>query len=64
MIFEKTSLVDVFLVKPVILNDERGTFARTMCRSEIEQHGLIEYTSTESQAADWRKDVSMFQAAG
>ncbi len=40
MIFEKTSLVDAFLVKPLIFNDERGTFARTMCRSEIEQHGL------------------------
>lgn len=40
MIFEKTSLADAYLVKPNIFNDERGSFARTMCRSEFEQHGL------------------------
>jgi dTDP-4-dehydrorhamnose 3,5-epimerase len=40
LIFEKTDLADAWLVDPKFHGDERGSFARTMCRAEFEEHGL------------------------
>jgi dTDP-4-dehydrorhamnose 3,5-epimerase len=40
LIFEQTDLADSWLVAPKFHGDERGGFARTMCRDEFEKHGL------------------------
>ena len=40
MIFHPTELADATLVEMEVRGDERGSFARTMCRSEFEAHGL------------------------
>ena len=40
MIFHQTTLTDALLVEPEIRGDERGSFARTMCKSEFDQHGI------------------------
>lgn len=40
MIFTETELRGAFLVEPERLEDERGFFARTWCRSEFEERGL------------------------
>ena len=40
MIFHKTSLQDAYLIEPERKGDDRGFFARTMCRSEFAAHGL------------------------
>jgi dTDP-4-dehydrorhamnose 3,5-epimerase len=40
MKFIETKLKGAFLIDPEFLADERGFFARTCCRKELEQHGL------------------------
>lgn len=40
MIFHETSLKDAWLIEPELRGDERGSFARTMCRDEFAAHGL------------------------
>ena len=40
MNFHETTLADARLVEPIIRGDERGSFARTMCRSLFEEHGI------------------------
>jgi dTDP-4-dehydrorhamnose 3,5-epimerase len=40
MIFKKTNLQGAFVIKPEILSDERGAFARIFCQKEFEGHGL------------------------
>jgi dTDP-4-dehydrorhamnose 3,5-epimerase len=40
LIFHQTALVDAWLIDPEFRGDERGSFARTMCRKEFEDHGL------------------------
>lgn len=40
MIFDKTDLADAWLIAPEFHGDERGAFARTMCRAEFEKCGL------------------------
>lgn len=40
MIFEKTKLDGVFLIRPERIEDERGFFARTYCVRELEAHGI------------------------
>jgi len=40
VIFEETSLSGAFIIEPERLEDERGFFARTWCRRELEEHGL------------------------
>lgn len=40
MNFEKTDLADAWLIEPKFHGDERGAFARTMCREEFAQYGL------------------------
>lgn len=40
MIFHKTSLQDAFLIELEKRGDDRGFFARTMCRQEFATHGL------------------------
>jgi dTDP-4-dehydrorhamnose 3,5-epimerase len=41
MIFHATELRDAFLIEVELKGDERGSFARTMCRSDFEAHGLV-----------------------
>ena len=41
MIFHKTAFKDSWLIEPELRGDERGSFARTMCRDEFAAHGLI-----------------------
>ena len=40
MIFTETKLKGAFVIDPEKLEDERGFFARTLCRREFEAHGL------------------------
>jgi dTDP-4-dehydrorhamnose 3,5-epimerase len=40
MIFERTPLEGLYLLKPNILRDERGLFARTFCKREFEEVGF------------------------
>ncbi len=40
MIFHKTDLKDAWLIELELRGDERGFFARTMCREEFARHGL------------------------
>ncbi len=40
MIFIETKLKRAFIVKPELLEDERGFFARTWCRNQFKKHGL------------------------
>tara|TARA_R110002020_G_scaffold24842_2_gene81185 strand:+ start:317 stop:865 length:549 start_codon:yes stop_codon:yes gene_type:complete len=41
MHFHQTNLTDARLIELEPLGDERGFFARTMCRAEFERHGLL-----------------------
>ncbi len=41
MIFEKTALEGVLLVKPQLHEDSRGTFARTYCEKEFQAQAVI-----------------------
>ena len=41
MIFHETTLKDAWLIEPELRGDERGSFARTMCRDEFARHGLV-----------------------
>jgi dTDP-4-dehydrorhamnose 3,5-epimerase len=40
MIFQSTTLKDAWLIALELRGDERGHFARTMCRTEFSKHGL------------------------
>jgi dTDP-4-dehydrorhamnose 3,5-epimerase len=40
MIFEETAISGCFVITPEPRGDERGRFARTMCRTEFANHGL------------------------
>ena len=40
MIFHETRLADAWSIEPEMRGDERGAFARTMCRDEFAAHGL------------------------
>ncbi|TFH88163.1 dTDP-4-dehydrorhamnose 3,5-epimerase [Billgrantia azerbaijanica] len=40
MIFRATTLQDAWLIEPEPRGDERGWFARTMCRDELESYNL------------------------
>ena len=40
MIFEETNITGVFIVKPELVRDDRGFFARTWCAKEFADHGL------------------------
>jgi dTDP-4-dehydrorhamnose 3,5-epimerase len=40
MIFEQTPLEGLYLLKPNILRDERGFFARTFCKREFAEFGF------------------------
>jgi dTDP-4-dehydrorhamnose 3,5-epimerase len=40
MFFSKTGLKDAVLIKPDRKSDARGYFARTMCQTEFQEHGL------------------------
>lgn len=41
MRFTETRLSGVWLVEPVASGDSRGSFARTFCTQEFEEHGLV-----------------------
>lgn len=40
MIFIETKLSGAFIIKPELLEDDRGFFSRTFCRKEFEMNGL------------------------
>ncbi|MBD3291232.1 dTDP-4-dehydrorhamnose 3,5-epimerase [candidate division KSB1 bacterium] len=40
MIFRETELPGAFIIKPELMEDERGFFARTWCQREFREHGL------------------------
>ena len=40
MIFVETRLLGAYLIKPELLEDERGFFARSFCQDEFKVHGL------------------------
>lgn len=59
MIFRPTTLADALLVEPEIRSDERGSFARTMCRDEFSAQGIDadfvqQNTSVSAQAGTIR----------
>lgn len=59
MIFHRTTLADALLVEPEIRGDERGSFARNMCRAEFREHGIDanfvqQNTSVSARAATIR----------
>ncbi len=41
MIFHDTAVAGAFLIEPERLSDERGFFARTFCRSEFGERGMV-----------------------
>lgn len=41
MIFHRTTLKDAWLIDIEPRGDDRGMFARTMCRAEFKKHGLL-----------------------
>jgi dTDP-4-dehydrorhamnose 3,5-epimerase len=41
MIFEETPLQGAYLITLEKIHDERGYFARSWCREEFEEHGLV-----------------------
>ncbi|SDT25491.1 dTDP-4-dehydrorhamnose 3,5-epimerase [Halopseudomonas xinjiangensis] len=40
MIYHETELKDAWLIELELRGDDRGFFARTMCRDEFEKHGM------------------------
>jgi len=40
MIFNETKIKGVYIIKPELLTDERGFFARSFCREEFRSNGL------------------------
>lgn len=59
MIYRKTSLADAWLIDIEPRGDERGFFARTMCREEFAAHGMAtdyvqQNMSTSAQAGTLR----------
>jgi dTDP-4-dehydrorhamnose 3,5-epimerase len=59
MIFHQTRLRDALLIEPEIRGDERGSFARTMCRDEFAAQGVTvdftqQNTSVSAQAGTLR----------
>ncbi|RWR14397.1 dTDP-4-dehydrorhamnose 3,5-epimerase [Paenirhodobacter populi] len=40
MIFHETTLKDAWLIEPEPRGDDRGFFARMMCREEFDRHGI------------------------
>ena len=41
MIFRETKLKGSYIIEPELLEDERGFFARSFCKHEFEDHGLV-----------------------
>lgn len=41
MLFSRTSLKDAMLIRLEMREDDRGFFARTMCRAEFDANGLV-----------------------
>jgi dTDP-4-dehydrorhamnose 3,5-epimerase len=41
MIFKETNLKGAFIIELELRKDERGFFARTWCKKEFEEHGLV-----------------------
>lgn len=55
MIFEKTLIPKVFLIKPLIHKDIRGSFFRTYCKSEYKHIGINFAPLQTSQSYNKRK---------
>ena len=41
MIFENLGIIDAFLIKPKLFEDNRGSFRRSFCTNEFKEHGLV-----------------------
>ena len=66
MIFKETNLAGAFVIEPISQEDERGSFVRTFCRREFEEHGLNSQVAQCSVSYNKRKGVLRgmhFQAA-
>jgi dTDP-4-dehydrorhamnose 3,5-epimerase len=66
MIFRETPLSGAWLLEPERYEDERGFFARTWCRRELEEHGLDPTLSQCSVSYNHRRGTLRglhFQAA-
>ena len=69
MIFEETKLKGVFIVKPKLIRDDRGFFARTWCAKEFADHGLnpvvvqcsTSFNHTEGTVRGMHYQVSPFE---
>ena len=58
MIFHKTSLQDAFLIDLEKRGDDRGFFARTMCRQEFAAHGLdTEYVQQNTSFSAYKGTI-------
>lgn len=66
MIFHPTALAGVFLIDIEARSDERGLFARTVCKDEFARHGLV--ADFVQQSVSWNPHAGTlrgmhFQAA-
>jgi dTDP-4-dehydrorhamnose 3,5-epimerase len=41
MLFHPTAIPGAYLIEPERISDQRGFFARTWCRNELAEHGLV-----------------------
>jgi len=58
VIFHKTSLQDAFLIDLEKRGDDRGFFARTMCRQEFAAHGLdTEYVQQNTSFSAYKGTI-------
>jgi dTDP-4-dehydrorhamnose 3,5-epimerase len=55
MIFKETKLGGAFIIDLEKHQDERGFFARTFCRKELEQHGLISDVAQANMSLSQKK---------
>jgi len=54
MQFTETALAGAFVVDPARHSDDRGYFARTFCRNEFEDHGLLAVVAQANSAFSHR----------
>jgi dTDP-4-dehydrorhamnose 3,5-epimerase len=57
MIFRETELEGAYVIEPEPIEDERGFFARTWCRREFEERGLISSLVQCSISFNTKKDT-------
>ena len=57
MLFTETPLKGAFILDLEPRRDERGFFARTFCRRELEAHGLDPFVAQASLAFNHRRGI-------